>query len=172
MAKQRRPRTRVPAVTAKSYKLGAAVVEQRRKQFEAGQDWALLDAVNFCARERMAMPVWLVNAFCDRYMKWYLFKVRTLDEAFGVERPKRARIKDRARHEWLKPRVVLEVMRLREDNVPFGDGMFERVGEKLGVGKTQASDAYYDSANQWRTLFERSGNHWRKLLERIAALPS
>jgi HD-like signal output (HDOD) protein len=128
------------------------VIEERRKQFEAGQDWALLDAVDFCARAGMAMPTWLANAFCERYMAYHLFKAKTLDQAFGAKRPKHTQIGALAKREWLKPRVVYEVLRLRKDNVPFGEELFERVGEKLGIGKTLANEIYYDPENPWTSL--------------------
>ena len=99
------------------------------------------------------MPLWLVDAFCERYVQWRLFKVKTLDEAFKVMRKKGMHIEPAARREWLKPRVVLEVMRLRaEHNVPLGDGLFEQVGEMFGISRVVASEIYYDRENHWRTL--------------------
>jgi hypothetical protein len=149
---QTHPPAAVTTTNRKSHKLAAAVVEQRRKQFEAGEDWALLDAVDYCLRERMVPPEWGINAFCDRYLKWYLFRAKTLDEAFNVKRPKHTQIKALARREWLKPRVVYEVLRLRKTGVPFGDELFERVGMTLGIGKTLANDIYYDPENLWTSL--------------------
>jgi hypothetical protein len=138
-------------------KLTVLAVEERRRQFEAGEDWALLDAVDFCARAGMPMPEWLVQAFCDRYVDWCLFRVKSLDDAFKVKRPKKMKLKARERRERLKPQVVLWVLRLqRERRVPFDEALFERVGKQLGIGKTTANKIYY-----------ASDNHWRKLLERI-----
>ena len=101
--------------TVKWRKLTSLVLEERRKQFKAGEVWALLDAVDLCARSGTAMPLWLVDAFCERYVQWRLFRVKTLDEAFKVTRKKGTHIEPAARREWLKPRVVLEVMRLRAE---------------------------------------------------------
>jgi hypothetical protein len=137
------------------------LVEKRRKQFEAGEEWALLDAVDFCARAGMTMPLWLANAFCERYLDWFLFQVKTLDEAFKVEGDRKGKhIERRARREWLKPRVVLEVLRLHDpegENMPLDDVLFERVGETLGCGKTLAKDLYYDveGDNPWAALLPR-----------------
>lgn len=63
-------------------KFAALAVELRRKQFEAGEGWALLDAADLCARAGMAMPEWLANAFCERYLDWHLFRAKSLDTAF------------------------------------------------------------------------------------------
>ena len=139
--------------TVRWRKLASLMLEERRKQFKAGEEWALLDAVDLCARSGTAMPLWLVDAFCERYVQWRLFRVKTLDEAFEVTRKRGMHIELAARREWLKPRVVLEVMRLRaEHNVPLGDGLFEQVGEKFGISRAAASEIYYDRENHWRTL--------------------
>ena len=139
--------------TVKWRKLTSLVIEERRKQFKAGEDWALLDAVDLCARSGTPMPLWLVDAFCERYVQWRLFRAKTLDEAFKVTRKKGMHFEPAARREWLKPRVVLEVMRLRaEHNVPLGDGLFEQVGEKFGISRAVASEVYYDRENHWRTM--------------------
>jgi hypothetical protein len=143
--KQKKLRLRSYAPTvAVTRKLTATMVDARRQQFEAGEDWALLDAVDFCARGGMAMPLWLANAFCERYASWSLFETRTLDAAFRVER-KGARLPDRARREWLKPRVVLRVLLLHGQRVPIDEGLFEKVGTDLGIPAGTARDIYYEA---------------------------
>jgi hypothetical protein len=142
----------------KPVKLAALVVEERRKLFEAGQDWALLDAADFCARTGMVMPKWLANAFCERYLDWYLFRAKTLDTAFGVKRGKGMHVDDRMHREWLKPRVVLEVLRLTDpegEDMAFDERLFACVGKKFGIKKTLANEVYYDADNHWRTLLPR-----------------
>lgn len=124
-------------------KLTRLLVKERRKQFEAGEDWALLDAVDFCAHAGMRMPVWLANAFCQRYANWRLFRVRSLDKAFKVER-KGARRSERAQREWLKPRVVWQVLRLRT-KMAIDDALFELVGKSLDISSSTARDIYYEA---------------------------
>ena len=54
------------------------VVEERRKQFEAGEEWALLDAVDVCLRTGMPVPLWAATLFasatcggiCSRRKAW------------------------------------------------------------------------------------------------------
>jgi hypothetical protein len=137
-------------------KLTARLIEERHKQFEAGDAAALLDAVDLCARSGTAMPEWLANAFCERYLDWCMLRAKTLDDAFRVKRPKNMRVGDRARRERLKPRVVLAVLRLRrKENLPFGEELFERAGATLKpkITGSLARDVFYDPENRWRDLF-------------------
>jgi hypothetical protein len=140
-------KTYAPTVTISVSRYTAKIVDERRQQFEAGEDWALLDAVEFCALGGMAMPVWLANAFYERYAAWRLFRVRTLDEAFRVKR-KGARLIDRARREWLKPRVVLRVLLLHDQGKAIDEDLFEKVGAKFGIPGGTARDIYYEAKNR------------------------
>jgi hypothetical protein len=137
-------------LTQKLRQLTAAFVERRREQFEAGEEWALIDAVDLCARMGMAMPVWLATAFCERYMSWSVYKVKTLDKAFGVER-KGFRVKDRARRERLRPRIVWLILELHADGqgMPMDERIFAKVAKELKkdgikVGGSTVRDIYYE----------------------------
>jgi hypothetical protein len=130
-------------------KLRALAVKRRRQQFEAGKEWALIDAVDLCARSGMAMPAWLANAFKERYMNWYLYKVKTLDKAFGVER-KGVKVKRRALREVLRPRIALLVLELHAggQGMPIDEQIFAEVAAKLkikGVGGSTVRNIYYES---------------------------
>ena len=136
----------------------AHAVEELHRQFRAKNERALLDAVDFCARAGMAMPPWLANAFCRRYMKWHQFEAKSLDEAFKVERPKRMQTKKAERREKLKLQVVLEVLRIQsEKRVPLDNTLFERVGEKLGIKRAHVAKMW--GASPWR-------RYCRKLISR------
>jgi hypothetical protein len=128
-------------------------IEECRKRFEAGEAKALLDALDYCARSGSAMPVWLVEAFCACYGKWLRYDVKTLDQAFGVER-KGERVSNRKFRESLKALVALEVSRLhRQEKLPIDEALFERVGKKFKIPMGMARDIYYKD-NPWRQLFE------------------
>jgi hypothetical protein len=134
-------------------KLTDLAIDECRKLFEAGDPKALLEAIDFCARSGSAMPLWLAEAFCARFDKWSRYEVKTLDQAFGVER-KGERISNRKHREWLKPRVAWEVSRLhRQEKLPIDEALFERVGEILKIPMGTARDIYYKD-NRWRQLFD------------------
>ena len=128
------------------------MIEDCRHRFEAGDKTALLDAVDLCARSGLALPVWLAEAYCAGYTAWATYKVRSLDQAFGVERKGR-RIPDLQEREALKASVVIEVDKLRQEKVPTDETLFALVGEKLNIPAGQARDIYYKD-NPWRQFNE------------------
>lgn len=138
-------------------KLTERLIEDCRRRFEAGDKTALLDAIDLCARSGTVMPVWLAEAYGAGYTAWATYKVRSLDQAFGVER-KGKRITDLQRREALKAIVVIEVDKLRQENTPTGEGLFEKVSKKLKIPTGQVRAIYYDSS-------------WRKFNEAIRAMP-
>jgi len=128
-------------------------IENCRERFEAGEPAALLDAVDYCARTGTAMPLWLADAYCSRYIAWLTYQVKTLDQAFAVER-KGERVPERRKRELLKGPVAVEVDRLhRQEKLPIDEALFERVGKILKIKPGTARDIYY-SDNFFRTLLE------------------
>ena len=134
-------------------KLTDLAIEDCRKRFEAGDPKSLIEAIDFCARSGSAMPMWLGEAVCARFDRWFRYEAKSLDQAFGVER-KRARISNRKLRLSLQPRVAWEVIRLhREKKLPIDEALFELVGEKFNISMGTARAIYYDN-NRWRKLFE------------------
>ena len=132
-------------------KITDRAIEDCRKRFEAGEAAALLDALDYCARSGTAMPLWLAEAYCSRYILWLTYKVKTLDQAFGAER-KGERIPERRKRLLLEPRVAMEVDKLhRQEKLPIDEALFERVGKNLSIRPGMARDIYYKD-NTWRTL--------------------
>ena len=103
-----------PAAVQKKPKFTDLAIEDCHKRFEAGDPKALIEAMDYCARSGTAMPMWLGQAVCDRFDKWFRYEAETLDEAFEVKR-KGERVSDRKRRLWLQPRVAYEVLRLHRD---------------------------------------------------------
>jgi len=131
------------------------MVAKCRRQFKAGKQVALLDAIDFCARAGLSMPLWLAEAFCARYLEWVRFRAKTLDEAFRVARPKGARLDDRARRERLRGSVILRVLLLSREGVPRLEA-FERVGAELGISNKLAEAIFYErESRSWRWLFDQ-----------------
>ncbi len=134
-------------------KITDRAIDECRKRFELGEAGALLDAIDYCARSGTAMPPWIADAFCARYLAWLTYKVKTLDQAFGVER-KGKRISELRKRETLKPRVAIEVDKLhRQEKVPIDEALFERVGRILDIKPGMARDIHYKE-NPWRKLLK------------------
>jgi hypothetical protein len=133
-------------------KITERLIEDCRHRFEAGDKTALLDAIDFCGRSATVMPVWLAEAYCAAYTEWTTYKVRSLDQAFGVERKGR-RIRDLQKGYASKAAVAIEVSKLHQEGVPIDEGLFEQVGEKLNIPTGQVRALYYES-NSWRQFNE------------------
>jgi hypothetical protein len=139
-----------PELTAQ---LAAQMVARCKARYEAGDAAALLDAIDWCARSGLPMPSWLAEAFCERYVRWVKFE-GSLDEVFAVQRPKGKHIQKRARREWLRPRVVMQVTKLNRGGAPLDDGTFELVGTGFsGTGFSVSGGLvkkiYYEPASAW-----------------------
>jgi hypothetical protein len=126
-------------------------VEECHKRFDAGEGEALLDAIDYCARSGMALPLWAAEAFCERYVSWAQFKARTLDEAFGVKR-KGKHLETARRHQRLQLHVALCALQLRaEEGLTTDTELFERINTVLGIGTSR--EIYYEAGTTaWRKL--------------------
>jgi hypothetical protein len=142
-------------------KISAVFIEKCRERFEAGDGKALLDAIDMSARSGTALPMWAVDAWCSRYLEWSTFNAASLDDAFGVKRPKGLHVGERAARERQKLRVVYQARLLRQqahergEKLPIDEVLFARIGKILKIPPGRARDIYYDSGNLWRTLFEK-----------------
>ena len=161
MAKRPKPRApdrRSPTAAARP-KLTARLVELCRERFEAGESAALLNAVDLCARSGLPLPLWARQAFCDRFVDWALYRAPTLDAAFGVTRPARAKIGALARREAKRAHVVSQVVDLHLAGVPLDERLFAQVGEALRLSGGTVKSIFYDDASQplRKILVRRAG---------------
>jgi hypothetical protein len=150
-------RRRISPVTRQRPDYTARIIEIRRKQFIDGHNWALLDAVDLCARTGRPVPLWAVDPFCSRYLSWLHFRAKTLDAAFKVDRPKGMHVGTAARHEMLRSGVVRNVLLLHEPPrtkggklrpaVPLDKDLFHRAGKSLGIPGAQVRTIWYESAS-------------------------
>jgi hypothetical protein len=134
-------RVHVPSVKTAPAKLTAQLLERYRERFVAGEQEALLIAIDACASTGMVMPPWIVRAFRERFMAWHSFRAETLDEAFKVER-KGVRSEERAQHVRLRPEIARRVLKLREEGVR-GNDLWKRVCLGLGIKPGNAKDIFY-----------------------------
>ena len=66
----------------------SAMLEWYRQKYEGGDGAALLKAIEYCGMYRLVMPDWIVTNFATSFHSWDRFECKTLDDAFGVARPK------------------------------------------------------------------------------------
>lgn len=121
----------------------AMELDELRSKIEAGESDAILDALWVAIRPDAVMPDWLAVRLSRAVMDYKSSKTRTLDEAFGISRPKSYPLKAR-RERWEKAgRIVRDAVLLHRHHVPFGDAMFQALGEIHGVGKSRAAQYFY-----------------------------
>jgi hypothetical protein len=139
-----------PTFIGLSPEQAAAFVEQKlRSRFEAGEQRALLDAVDICARAGIPLPWWLAEAFSTCFTAWRRLQIETLDETFKVTWPKGTRWNDLARREHLKWDVLHRAFELRtRENLPFGEELFERIGRDLDISRSLANKIFYAPENK------------------------
>jgi hypothetical protein len=94
-----------------------------------------------------------------RYVPWFYNQVRTLEEAFGVQRPTGWHLKKWAEHERLRPHVVLSILEAQRTHrlTAIDPEAFEIVGRQKHSGVTQslAKTIWYEEESKfWRDLFE------------------
>lgn len=122
-----------------------AQLDEYRRQFESGFRDALMHALLFCGRERVVMPEWLVVELVRGWQRFVRRDAENLGEAFGITWPKGSHKAAYRKKRRLKLKVWLRVRELHKQGVAIDDAMFARVGKELGLGKTLASDYYYEA---------------------------
>lgn len=123
----------------------ALISEAFRSSFEDGNSESILMALRTCAKHKLPMPDWLAAAYMSRLSDWTMLRVKTLDEAFKVERPKGFHLKATHNKKNLEMNIPSVVMRLKREGLSTDEYLFERAGEILGVKTSKAREAYYDS---------------------------
>lgn len=150
-------------------------IEQLRRQFEMGDEFALLQAVAKCAQHGLLMPPWLSEKYLQQYRKVVHAHVGTWDEAFGRPYPKGKHIAKLRQRRDLRF-VVYNEIRARLHAAPetaIDDALFESVGSNFQIKKTLCNELYYE-ALQWIGA-DTSGFGMkiaRQILEPFAVKPS
>lgn len=119
--------------------------EELRSRFEQGDRVALLDAVHVCAIHRLVMPAWVAENYLDAYRAVITGKAKSWDEVFSRPYPKGVHINRLQKERKNRWRVYSEVSRLRASGESLDEALLEKVGRRLGLGKTQTSEIYYQA---------------------------
>jgi hypothetical protein len=127
----------------------ARIFKELEERLAAGDGYALLTAVDLCVRTGRPVPPPFAQAFCDRLDEWFRYRMRSLDQAFTVQRPQRQhfdKLKERSR---LRPIVVVRILQLHQrHNLKIDAALFGRVAKELKISLSTASRLYYDKEGQ------------------------
>ncbi len=122
--------------------LAVEELERCRIQFYSGDRAALLMAVRSCAMHVLPMPPWVACAVSGAISDVMTGQARSLDEAFGAPFKGQC-VKTRRRRAEKQKDVWMEVGERNASGQPIDVGMFERIGNALGIGRTVAMEYYY-----------------------------
>ena len=118
------------------------ILEQR---YANGNRFALLHAINICAKYYLVIPEWARDAFIEGFSAVGSFRTNSWDDAFGRPYPKRMRMSMARRRRDLLPKVYNRVRQILDaaPGTPVSEALFEQVGDEFGIGKTLCSQLYY-----------------------------
>lgn len=109
-------------------------------QYKQGDKFALMQAINRCARGRLVMPTWVAVAYGEAFDAIATHKSKNWNEVLGDPLPKGANLAALRRKQTLQWRVYNEVVDLihRNPSRAIDASLFEEAGEKFGIKKTLA----------------------------------
>lgn len=132
----------------------AAMLGDYQGRLEAGDEWALFEAVAFCYLNKIPLPDWLGQDFVDKSLCFALGISRDLGAAFNVKRKKnwqqsarkKAALKSLDVHSFIESRLTEGVTK---------PAVFEEAGEKFFISASTARDLYYDVRRRLKLVTER-----------------
>jgi hypothetical protein len=132
----------------KQRRLGRALHEgylaYYRKQYESGHFDGVLHAVDICLRSGRKVPLWAVQPFCDCFLNWAAFRVRTLDEAFKTPPLSKRKFNAARMHNRLRPQLVHRVVQLNiVEGMPLGGELFAKVANEQRTSEATVRRIYY-----------------------------
>ncbi|HEX5127460.1 MAG TPA: hypothetical protein VFW00_12020 [Rhodocyclaceae bacterium] len=123
-------------------------LEQQEKLFKQGEKFALMQALCICAQRDLPMPDWVSRAYLAAYYAVVNVRIEqnSWDAVFGTPYPKNSTLSALRKRRHFKFRVFNEILNIRKTDpgTPIDAVLFERVGEKFGLGKTLTEEYYYD----------------------------
>jgi hypothetical protein len=128
-------------------------LKKMRADYEGGKKLRLLAAAVRCGKTGVLLPDWIVDGLEEIHRRYTTCEVRTMDEAFGVERPKGFHAG--AAHEEIVKSVGVfkRVVELRRGGCAVSDDFFAGVGQEFGVSATKARNWYYGLRKHFGSVF-------------------
>ena len=139
-----------------------AILGRYRKRFLAGDNDALLQAVDYCLRAKLVAPQWVATAHAISMRKWHALLVADLGSAFGVRKHKRNQMAAERRRRRLAMIVYETVSIIIEEQQPvigkkdvLDDTLYELAAKRLGKGfsKTLVKKYYLEMRELKHELF-------------------
>lgn len=122
-------------------------LDRLRAEFDRGDSTALLAAIRKCANHDVVLPEWVSRAFISAYDRVLACEAKSWDDVFGRPYPSGANVSAMRKRRRLRYAVRNEIQRILDAELAtaIDVGLFERVGERLALGKTATQELYYES---------------------------
>ena len=117
------------------------------EDYKQGNKWALMQVIWVCAQKKIPLPEWATKEYILAYETAQSGKARSWDDLFDRPYPKGTHLNAvYKKHKTLWP-LFWYVRKFLEENpnTPIDDCLFETVGQKFNIGKTLASEYYYEA---------------------------
>ena len=118
-----------------------------KAEYEAGNQWALMQAIRVCASDDVPMPNWVATAYVKCFEACRIGEAKSWDDVFGKPHPKGSNLSailKRHKNQWPLVNRIRE-LKAADPTLALDEGLFEKVGKEFGLGKTLASEYYYDA---------------------------
>jgi hypothetical protein len=102
-----------------------------RQRYNAGDKYAILDALYI--RVHDFPEQWLRDAVMNALDAHYQYAAETLDQAFGIKRPKGKGFAAARRDALLREPILFRVYELHRQGMPLDGRLFAEVGSELGI---------------------------------------
>ena len=139
---------------------GRADVDSLLEAVQGGDRSALLDAMLSVVASREPWPEWLSDEVAAAIYRYRYHHARTLDEAFGIARPRGYSQEANSKRWYIGLNVMWDTRFLIEAGAVVDEALFEAVGTVNRIGKTSASKYYYwHTRNHQLPAPERGSRH-------------
>lgn len=124
-------------------------LEEERRRYEEGDKNALMGAIRICANSRLPMPEWVATEFIAAYDKVLNCRSGSWDEVFGRPYKKGTHLAALRKRRRGRIQVMLEVRAAKARGESINFGLFEKIGKKLGFGRSLTQELYADAKSRW-----------------------
>jgi hypothetical protein len=125
------------------------------RQYAKGDGFALLQAIKVCVNHDLVIPRWAAIAFIQGFYAVLNCRTDSWDGAFGPPYPKGMHIAKARQRRLLRFQVYNRINEILKSDPkpPIDEGLFERVGDEFGIGKTLCNRLYYQAKGLGELMF-------------------
>jgi hypothetical protein len=125
------------------------LLEQKQKDYDGGDNFALLEAVEICALSDIKLPEWAADGYIETFQKIKQLDIRSLDDAFNFHLPKGKHIDSHKSRKRLNLPVFVACLEANKDGLPLTrksrkESAFDLVGRQFNISAGLAEKIYQE----------------------------